>query len=77
MGLMFQPLTRYRTLSVPKEKMGQASGLIKLCYGRSGGSFGVAVLSTLLTTRGKINNPKFTVIRGKALDPEISPAFKA
>ena len=71
MGLMFSPLTAIATLSVPKEKMGQASGLINVLR-QIGGSFGVAVLSTLLTTRVIYHSQ----IYGEALD-QNAPAFKS
>ena len=70
MGLMFSPLTAIATLSVPREKMGQASGLINVLR-QIGGSFGVAVLSTLLTTRVIYHSQLY----GEALD-QNSPVFK-
>jgi DHA2 family multidrug resistance protein len=71
MGLMFSPLTAIATLGVPREKMGQASGLINVLR-QIGGSFGVAVLSTLLTTRVIFHSQVY----GEALD-QNSPAFKS
>ena len=50
MGLMFSPLTALATVEVPVVKMGQASGLINVIR-QVGGSFGVALLSTIFTTR--------------------------
>jgi MFS transporter, DHA2 family, multidrug resistance protein len=70
MGMMFSPLTAVATLGVPKEKMGQASGLINVLR-QIGGSFGVALLSTLLISRGTFHTQSF----GESLD-QNSPAFK-
>lgn len=71
MGMMFSPLTAIATLDIPKEKMGQASGLINVIR-QIGGSFGVALLSTLLITRqiyhsqlyGEALNQNSTVYKG-------------
>ena len=71
MGMMFSPLTSVATIGIPKEKMGQASGLINVLR-QIGGSFGVALLSTLLTTRVIFHSQSY----GEALDPN-SPAFKS
>jgi len=71
MGLMFSPLTAIATLSVPREKMGQASGLINVLR-QIGGSFGVAVLSTVLTTRVIYHSQVY----GEVLD-QNSPVFKS
>ena len=70
MGLMFSPLTALATIGIPKEKMGQASGLINVLR-QIGGSFGVALLSTLLTTRVIFHSQVY----GESLD-QNSPAFK-
>ncbi|MEI6681088.1 MAG: DHA2 family efflux MFS transporter permease subunit [Bacteroidota bacterium] len=70
MGMMFSPLTALATIGIPKEKMGQASGLINVLR-QIGGSFGVALLSTLLTTRVIFHSQVF----GESLD-QNSPAFK-
>jgi MFS transporter, DHA2 family, multidrug resistance protein len=70
MGLMFSPLTAIATIGVPREKMGQASGLINVLR-QIGGSFGVALLSTLLTTRVIYHSQLY----GEALE-QNSPAFK-
>jgi len=50
MGMMFAPLTAAATFGIPREKMGQASGLINVIR-QVGGSFGVALLATNLTMR--------------------------
>ncbi len=71
MGMMFSPLTALATIGIPKEKMGQASGLINVLR-QIGGSFGVALLSTLLTTRVIYHSQLY----GEALD-QNSPAFKS
>ncbi|MDP4289974.1 MAG: DHA2 family efflux MFS transporter permease subunit [Bacteroidota bacterium] len=50
MGIMFTPLNTVSLLEVPREKMAQASGIINIVR-QLGGSFGVAILATLLITR--------------------------
>jgi len=50
MGIMFGPLTALGLHGIPREKMAQASGLSNVIR-QVGGSFGVAILSTVLTTR--------------------------
>jgi len=50
MGLMFTPLSAASMLKIPREKMAQASGMFNIIR-QLGGSFGIAILSTLLTTR--------------------------
>ncbi len=50
MGILFTPLSAISMLEIPREKMGQASGLFNIIR-QLGGSFGVAILATLLTTR--------------------------
>lgn len=71
MGLMFSPLTAVATLDVPIVKMGQASGIINVIR-QVGGSFGVALLSTMLTTR----NIYHSQLYGEGLNPN-SPVFRA
>jgi DHA2 family multidrug resistance protein len=70
MGLMFSPLTAIATIGIPKEKMGQASGLINVLR-QIGGSFGVALLSTILTSRVIYHSQLY----GEALQ-QNSPVFK-
>jgi len=70
MGMMFSPLTAIATIGIPREKMGQASGLINVLR-QIGGSFGVALLSTLLTTRVIYHSQVY----GEVLD-QNSTAFK-
>ncbi len=49
-GLLFTPLSTIALSAVPKKKMAQASGLFNVIR-QLGGSFGVAILATLLTQR--------------------------
>jgi len=50
MGMVFTPLTTISLLQIPREKMAQASGLTNTVR-QLGGSLGVALLATLLTSR--------------------------
>ncbi len=50
LGLVFTPLSAVALLSIPREKMAQASGVSNTVR-QLGGSLGVALLATLLTTR--------------------------
>ena len=50
MGIMFAPLTAAAVVDIPRNKMGQASGLLNVIR-QVGGSFGVAILTTIFTTR--------------------------
>lgn len=50
MGLIFSPLSTLALEEIPKHKMAQASGLTNVIR-QVGGSFGVALLGTLLTGR--------------------------
>lgn len=50
MGLMFGPLTTISLLSIPRHKMAQASGISNVIR-QVGGSFGVALLTSIFTTR--------------------------
>lgn len=50
MGVMFTPLSAIALIEIPREKMAQASGLFNVIR-QLGGSFGVAILATVLTTR--------------------------
>jgi MFS transporter, DHA2 family, multidrug resistance protein len=58
MGLMFTPLSAISLLEIPREKMAQASGLTNTIR-QLAGSFGVALLATLLTTRVKFHNQMY------------------
>jgi DHA2 family multidrug resistance protein len=50
MGMMFTPLSTMALRDIPRHKMAQASGLFNVIR-QLGGSFGVAIMGTLLTTR--------------------------
>jgi len=50
MGLIFTPLSTLSLLTIPREKMAQASGISNTVR-QVGGSLGVALLSTILTSR--------------------------
>jgi DHA2 family multidrug resistance protein len=50
MGIMFTPLMAISLLDIPREKMAQASGISNVIR-QLGGSFGVAILATLLISR--------------------------
>ena len=50
MGLMFGPLTTISLLSIPRHKMAQASGISNVIR-QVGGSFGVALLTSIFTVR--------------------------
>ncbi len=50
LGMVFTPLSAIALLSIPREKMAQASGVSNTVR-QLGGSLGVALLATLLTTR--------------------------
>jgi DHA2 family multidrug resistance protein len=58
MGVMFAPLTAAAVVDIPRHKMGQASGLLNVIR-QVGGSFGVAVLTTILTTRITYHSQSF------------------
>jgi MFS transporter, DHA2 family, multidrug resistance protein len=70
MGLLFSPLTQIAILEIPNHKMAQASGLINVIR-QIGGSLGVAVFGTILTTRTVYHSS----IYGQQLDSG-SDAFK-
>ena len=50
MGLIFTPLSTLSLLTIPRDKMAQASGIMNTVR-QVGGSLGVALLSTILTAR--------------------------
>jgi DHA2 family multidrug resistance protein len=58
MGVMFAPLTAAAVVDIPRHKMGQASGLLNVIR-QVGGSFGVAVLTTILTIRINYHNQSY------------------
>jgi MFS transporter, DHA2 family, multidrug resistance protein len=69
MGLVFAPLSTIALSEVPKTKMAQASGMFNVIR-QIGGSFGVAILGTLLTQRTIFHSAMF----GQNVDP-YSSAF--
>jgi DHA2 family multidrug resistance protein len=69
MGIIFAPLTAAAVVDIPRHKMGQASGLLNVIR-QVGGSFGVAVLTTILTTRITYHSQSF----GEMIQSN-SPAF--
>ena len=67
MGMMFAPLSSISLSEIPRDKMAQASGLINVVR-QLGGSFGVAMLTTILTVRVKFHAQAF----GSGIDPNSS-----
>lgn len=59
MGVMFTPLSAIALIEIPREKMAQASGLFNVIR-QLGGSFGVAILATVLTTRVDYHSQVFS-----------------
>ncbi len=70
MGLLFTPLTTLALSEIPRHKMAQASGLFNVIR-QIGGSFGIAIMGTLLTQRMIYH----TAMYGQAID-QNSPAFE-
>jgi DHA2 family multidrug resistance protein len=70
MGLMFTPLSAVALLDIPRDKMAQASGLTNTLR-QLAGSFGVAFLATLLTTRVKYHYQMY----GESINSN-SPVYK-
>jgi len=70
MGLIFTPLSTIALSNIPRHKMAQASGLFNVIR-QIGGSFGIAILGTLLTQRTIFHS----AIYGQSVDP-YSPAFQ-
>jgi DHA2 family multidrug resistance protein len=64
MGLMFTPLTAISLLEIPREKMAQASAITNSIR-QLGGSLGVAILATMLTTRVNF----YSQVYGEAVKP--------
>ncbi len=58
MGLLFTSLSTATLLEMPKEKMAQASGVVNSIR-QLGGSLGVAILATLLTSRINYHSQEF------------------
>jgi MFS transporter, DHA2 family, multidrug resistance protein len=69
MGLMFGPLTAISLLSIPRHKMAQASGISNVIR-QVGGSFGVALLTSIFTTRMAFHSQLF----GEAIQ-SYSPVY--
>jgi DHA2 family multidrug resistance protein len=69
MGLLFSPLSALALTEISRTEMAQASGLLNVIR-QVGGSFGVAILQTLLTQRIVFH----TAAAGTALD-RSSPVF--
>jgi MFS transporter, DHA2 family, multidrug resistance protein len=69
MGLLFTPLSAIALSEISREKMAQASGLFNVIR-QVGGSFGVAILGTMLTRRIIFH----TAIYGQTVD-STSPAY--
>ncbi len=63
LGMLFIPLTTIALLEMPNEKLAQASGLFNTIR-QIGGSFGVALLGTILTQRVKFHMSQY----GQAVD---------
>ena len=70
LGLIFTPMTTIALLDIPKIQLAQASGLFNTVR-QIGGSFGIAVLGTVLTQRVIFHK----AIYGGQLDA-YSPAFR-
>ncbi len=70
MGFIFTPLSSLSLSNVPKEKMARASGLYNVLR-QVGGSFGVAIMGTLLTNRTAFHE----TIYGQAVN-RYSPAVR-
>jgi DHA2 family multidrug resistance protein len=71
MGLMFTPITALSLLQIPREKMAQASGITNTIR-QLGGSFGVAILATMLTSRINYHSQMYN----QAIEPN-APAYKS
>ncbi len=70
MGILFSPLSTLIIAHIPHKDMAQASGLMNAVR-QVGGSFGVAIMQTLLTQRITFH----TAISGTRIDPS-SPVFQ-
>ena len=58
LGIIFTPLSTLSLLTMPREKMAQASGITNTVR-QIGGSLGVAVFTTMLTTRVNFHTQMF------------------
>ncbi len=70
MGLLFTPLSTIALSDIPKHKIAQATGLFNVIR-QIGGSFGVAILGTLLVRRQFFHSTMY----GQQIN-QYSPAFK-
>jgi MFS transporter, DHA2 family, multidrug resistance protein len=70
MGMLFAPLTTVAIHDVPNRRMAQASGLLNVIR-QLGGSFGVAVMGSIMTRRMIYH----TALYGEQVDPN-SDAFR-
>ena len=64
MGLIFTPLSTMALSEIPRERMAQASGLYNVLR-QIGGSFGVAIMGTLLTNRTIYHNTLYGQVVNK------------
>jgi len=71
MGMLFGPLTTISLLSIPRHKMAQASGISNVIR-QVGGSFGVALLTTIFSTRIAFHSQLY----GEALQT-FSPVYQS
>lgn len=71
MGILFTPLSAVSLREIPREKMAQASSISNILR-QLAGSFGVAILATLLTTRITYHSQMYS----QAIDSQ-SPTYKA
>ncbi len=71
MGVIYSALLAVSLIDIPKEKMAQASGINNVVR-QLGGSFGVAILATFLTTRVNYHSQLF----GGALDAN-TPVYQS
>jgi DHA2 family multidrug resistance protein len=69
LGIIFTPLSTLSLSQIPRDKMAQASGVTNTIR-QIGGSLGVAILTTVLTTRVTYHNELYS----EAIQPS-SPAY--
>ena len=67
MGMVFTPLSALALVDIPRVKMAQASGMFNIIR-QLGGSFGVAILATLLTSRFSFHSQNF----GQSINPNAT-----
>lgn len=71
MGLLFTPLSALSLSEIPRDKMGQASSISNVVR-QLAGSFGVAILATMLSTRVTYHTEMYS----QSVDAQ-SPTYKA